>query len=117
MSKGLDINNNSSPKVVGISITSIGESHGFVWQSGTMTDLGTYGGSGVSAANAINDAGQIVGNSGGAAVLWEGGQVYNLNDLTNSGNYGLTSAVDINENGQILAQGSGGFYLLTPSGQ
>ncbi len=49
-------------------------SHAFVWQNGTMTDLGTLGGF-VSVPNAINEHGQIVGGSNtasgkGRAVLW-----------------------------------------------
>jgi probable HAF family extracellular repeat protein len=47
--------------VVG-SITSGGVTHGFLNAGGTYTDLGTLGGTN-SNANAINDAGQIVGGS------------------------------------------------------
>jgi len=49
-------------------------SHAFVWQYGTMTDLGTLGGD-VSAPTAINERDKIVGASNtpsgkGRAVIW-----------------------------------------------
>ena len=37
--------------------------HGFLWQNGTMTDLGTLPGDVGSAAFGINDQGQVVGGS------------------------------------------------------
>lgn len=51
-----------------------GMSHAFVWQNGTMTDLGTLGGD-VSAPTAINERDKIVGASNtpsgkGRAVIW-----------------------------------------------
>jgi probable HAF family extracellular repeat protein len=41
-----------------------GNDHGFVWDRGTLTDLG------VGRAYAVNDRGDIVGESAGRAVLW-----------------------------------------------
>ncbi len=65
---------NEVGQVVGSSATGRGRGHGFVWQDGKLTDLGTAGGIGSSAA-AINEAGDIVGDrrtDDGAdhAVLW-----------------------------------------------
>src|SRR5207245_208275 len=54
---------NSLDQVVGsaqIDVDGFLQEHAFVWTSGTMTDLGTLGGSS-SGAEAINDGGQIVG--------------------------------------------------------
>ena len=58
-------------QVIGIGQTATGEDHGFVWENGAITDLGTS-----SIALAINKRGQVVGSSttaGGAghAVIWE----------------------------------------------
>ena len=63
LSQANAINNGWSPQVVGFSILSDNASyHAFVWQAGTMTDLGSLGGAS-SVANAINDGGLIVGGS------------------------------------------------------
>jgi probable HAF family extracellular repeat protein len=63
LSQANAINNAWSPQVVGFSILSDNASyHAFLWQSGTMTDLGSLGGA-ISVAHAINDAGLIVGGS------------------------------------------------------
>jgi probable HAF family extracellular repeat protein len=63
LSQANAINNAWSPQVVGFSILSDNASyHAFLWQSGTMTDLGSLGGA-ISIAHAINDGGLIVGGS------------------------------------------------------
>jgi len=65
---------NARGQVVGLSVTSTGLQHAFLWERGTMIDLGTLGGM-FSGASAINDGGQVVGFSTTAsgeehAVLW-----------------------------------------------
>ena len=66
---------NERGQVVGYSANDeSGEIHAFFWQSGTMIDLGTLGGS-LTIALSINERGQIVGESNTAlgevhAVLW-----------------------------------------------
>ncbi len=80
---------NEHGQVVGWSWTAIGPvhpgelggciSHAFLWQDGTMTDLGTLAGVDAgSRAEAINDCGSVVGSGsgwleGGHALLWQGG--------------------------------------------
>jgi probable HAF family extracellular repeat protein len=71
----------------------------------TVTDLGTLGGT-VSVANALNEAGQVVGwaldsNGQQHAVLWEYGRARNLGELTDGTN-GASEATDINNLGQIV---------------
>ncbi len=91
--------------MVGGSSTASG-THAFLWTAADgMNDLGTLGGSN-SRANAINDAGQVVGRSdtasgGQHAFLWTaaGGMI----DLGTLG--GQTSdARDINEAGQVVGR-------------
>ncbi len=101
-----------------------GQYHAFLWNNGTLTDLGTLGGMN-SGANAINDSGQIVGNANLAsgdthACLWQNGTITDLNTLLGNGNsqWLLTDADRINASGQIFGYGtfSGAThaYLLTP---
>ena len=81
-----------------------------------MTDLGTLGCCG-SYASAINERGQIVGNSFTAsgeqhAFLWQEGVMTDLGTLA-SDNSSL--ALDINERGQIVGHGSsdsGGYRAI-----
>jgi len=55
---------NDLGQVVGYSATADGATHAFLWQSGTMTDLGTLrAAAGESHATGINRLGQVVGYS------------------------------------------------------
>lgn len=111
----------------------------FMYSNGIALDIGGVAHPGVSRANSINDAGQIVGYCFNAdspripwpgrdpiyvpnrAVLWDDGAMSDLNDLIAPGSgLVLTQAWDINDRGDIvgeaLAPDTGGLrsYLLTP---
>ena len=89
----------------------------FLWEKGTMTNLGALPGNACSAADAINSAGQVVGGSGfnaapsfpactdpvEHAVLWENGQILDLNAFVPSGSdLTLSEATFINDRGEII---------------
>jgi probable HAF family extracellular repeat protein len=101
--------------------------HAFLWTRATgMQDLGTLTGDVNSLANALNDAGDVVGVSLDAnfkprAFLWENGTMTDLNALipANSSLH-LMLACGINSRGQIVGFGvtNAGVahgYLLTPN--
>ena len=102
--------------------------HAFVWQRGTMSDLGVLASGGCSDARSVNSRMQIVGFSddcagNGSAFLWEDGSLVDLNTLViwNPSGAQLNIALDINERGEIAAQGvlpNGDLhaFLLIPSG-
>jgi probable HAF family extracellular repeat protein len=120
---GRDINNDN--QVVGESDTDPDDSdsytltRAFLWEDGTMTDLGALADDGFSAASAINDNGVIVGWAGNEdgqrrAFIYEDGQMTDLNDLvctltedgiTTVPGVTLTEARDINEDGWIVGWG------------
>jgi probable HAF family extracellular repeat protein len=100
--------------------------HGFLWQDGRTSDLGTLPGLPVSLANGINNQGQIVGfsqdESGNTTVpwIWQHGVMTDLNTLIPSDSpILLVEALGINDRGQItgfgdLSDGEQRVYLLTP---
>ena len=89
--------------------------HAALWKGTVATDLGSLtGANGYSYAAGINSSGQIVGQSDSAdglitqglghAVLWQNGQMIDLNDATKSSrpnNVVLQSANAIADNGEI----------------
>jgi probable HAF family extracellular repeat protein len=120
---------NDPGEIVGWSATtSNAETHAFLYSGGKMTDLGTlggvppygygygYGAQPYSSALAVNNWGQIVGNStttnGVHAFLYSNGTMTDLNDLATltyvngpAGFLVLTSAHGINDRGQIVGEG------------
>lgn len=88
--------------VVGSSrFSSASGTHAMLWVNGTRTDL-TPSQDG-SAANAINDAGQVVGTKGHAmAFLWQNGVTTDLGHLGGGGSFGA----DINAAGVVVGTAS-----------
>ncbi len=73
-----------------------------LWLSGTVTDLGTLGGT-ISRANTINNRGEIAGSASLAnglshAALWNGGGILDLGTLGGT----TSSASSLNDRGQVV---------------
>ncbi len=106
---------------------SMDEVHGFLWQAGKLTDLGTLPGCTYTQPTGINSHGQVVGDSfvlhtdqnlpGGATgysrqgstssgdvFLWQNGTMTDLQKLVPAG-WRLDSAIAINDRGDILCTG------------
>jgi probable HAF family extracellular repeat protein len=81
--------------------------HAVLWQEGSVTDLGSFGGKMNNAGTAINNLGQVVGFSDLAgdtaehAFLWKGGLMTDLGTLP--GDFS-SSAFGINNEGQVVGQ-------------
>ena len=96
-------------------------SHGFLWQRGAITDLGTLPGDGGSFARGINNHGQAVG-TGSRAILWQKGVATDLNTLVPGLPFSplyLLQAFSINDRGEVVgfgvaANGDGHAFLAIP---
>jgi probable HAF family extracellular repeat protein len=106
----------------------------YLWENGSLTDLGTLPGDCGSRAMGINSSGQIVGHSFSCpnfdfhhALLWENGSLADLNSLIpRNSSLELAFANDINDQGEIAGIGvppgvdpvnlftQGHAYLLIP---
>ena len=115
---------NESGQVVGFGTNAQRRDRAFYWDGVSSVVLATLAGEGTR-AHALNDLSQIVGRSETEegerhAVLWEDGEIADLNDLlTEPFPYTLVEAVDINNRGQIACRAedaSGGSWavLLNP---
>jgi probable HAF family extracellular repeat protein len=100
-----------------------------IWNGTTPTELGMLPGAFLSNANAINNAGQVVGLSDldldpyapFHATIWNGTTAIDLNSLLDQSGVGWTleDATGINSRGQIVGYGIDGSgqtmgFLLTP---
>jgi probable HAF family extracellular repeat protein len=100
--QGWDINDNGL--VVGTS-----GNKAFTYDGSTMRDIGALrSGGGFSAAYAVNNSGQVVGQSAGtdgrSAFIWKDGSMLGLGDLVGGGF--VSAAYDINAQGQVVGFGT-----------
>lgn len=58
---------NDAGQIVGWAYDATGARRAFLWENGVMSDLGTLGGNYFTAANQINNGGQVAGVSSDAA--------------------------------------------------
>ncbi len=94
---------NEAGQAAGFTVSCTG-GHALLWQNRTATDLGSLGGT-FGVANAINNNGQVVGNSNllgdttSHAFLWQNGIMTDLGTLP--GDFGSV-ALGINNKGQVV---------------
>lgn len=94
---------NSSDQVVGWSMVASEVHHAFIWSQSTgMIDLNTWGApcAGASEAEAINDAGAVVGACDGRPVMWSPGRGMQELGTPDGGDQGR--AYDVNSKGQVV---------------
>jgi probable HAF family extracellular repeat protein len=89
---------NDSGQVVGQYYTAAGNWTAFIYSNGVINSLGIY------TANAINNAGQVVGENGAGAFLYSNGVMTNL---------GAGAATCINNAGQVVGYNNPGAFLYS----
>jgi probable HAF family extracellular repeat protein len=98
---------NDRGQVAGISLIDTTDpfSHAFLWQNGTMQDLGTLGGN-FSQPNYLNNQGQVVGISTLARDAVTHPYLWNHGKMTDLGTFGGTfgEATWINDAGEVVGQ-------------
>lgn len=90
-----------------------------LWTPHRSCLLGTLPGAIGSEAHGLNNRGQVVGESGNRAFLWQGGKLIDLNKLIRkTARFALVNAESINDRGQIVVEALQGNvprrFLLTP---
>ena len=90
--------------------------HAFLYHNGVMQDIGLlHSYDNDSYAYGINNAGDVVGQSGFTGFLYHNGTMQALDSLVDpSLGWRMTSATAINERGQIIGYGNQGAFLMTP---
>jgi probable HAF family extracellular repeat protein len=97
---------NDAGQIIGVYYTAQDKFNPFLWQDGTMTNLGNLGFNG--GAMGVNNQGQVVGYSGLVfgithAFKWENG---NISDLGTLPGHNGSIAYDINDLGQAVGSSS-----------
>lgn len=110
---------NQSGLIVGFAANASGVDQAVTWLNGVMSVLAGPQSGGASVANAVNDEGLVVGSASvytrsgwqNHAVVWQDGQMIDLNSLLPSNvDWLLNSATTINNNGEIAGMATfGGF--------
>lgn len=106
---------NDAGQVVGKADTSSGFRHAFLWDQGTMNDLGTVDGYSYSSAYKINNVGQVIGSasielepapdSPILALLWDQGAQNSPQDLGSLGG-NRSDPIGINNRGDVVGLSS-----------
>ncbi len=96
---------NSSGDIVGFSDNPNVGTRAFLWRNGTMTDLGTLGGSCCAAAYGINDSGTVVGMVTPSQIPFRYTSVSGMVRLGPFSPLTLNEVDAINGTGQIVGQG------------
>jgi probable HAF family extracellular repeat protein len=75
---------NNRGVAVGEAFTPSGDSRAIVWENGALRELPPRSGFSSAVANDVNDRGQVVGVSGGRAILWDEDEPRNLGAISSS---------------------------------
>jgi probable HAF family extracellular repeat protein len=97
---------NNAGQVVGYSYTASGPNQPFLWSNGTLTNLGTLGGT-AGEALGINSSGQVVGQSNIAGDVYHHATLWSSGAITDLGTFNPVCCFNsranaINDTGQIV---------------